>query len=233
MAAFMTRYLNDKGKRVLCIDADPDENFSGALGVKHKKSLGDVRELFQDKTEKIFTQSSKQKWFDSKIFEATVEEDLFDLIVMGRPEGEGCYCYVNHLIRKVIDGTTKSYDYAIVDCEPGLEHLSRRTTANVDFMVVVTDQSKKSLETVERIEKLAKSLDVEFGSFYVVSNRIEKGTEKLVEKQAKAEGVKIDFTIYEDPEVRKLDLKGGSPYKDAKKLRAYKEFLKLAEKIGL
>ncbi|MBN2518526.1 MAG: AAA family ATPase [Candidatus Altiarchaeota archaeon] len=233
MAAFLVRYLAEKKKSILAIDADPDENFAQALGVGYKKTIGDVRELFTADTEKIYTTMDKDRWFDAKVFETMAEGDGFDLVVMGRPEKEGCYCAVNHMIRKVIDSLNKKYDYVIVDCEPGLEHLSRRTTDDVDIMIVVTDQSERGVETADRIRRLAVDLGVKFERFHIVANRMRDEFFGLVNENAKRYNLGIEGRIDEDPAVSQIDLKGGSVYRESERLKSYKQFTDFLKKIGL
>lgn len=233
LAAFLIKYLVGKKKSILAVDADPDENLAQALGVNYEKTIGDIRELFTEKTEKVYTDMDKNRWFEAKMFEALVEGDEFDLIVMGRPEKEGCYCAINHLIRKAVDSLDKEYEYVVIDCEPGLEHLSRRTTDEVDIMIVVTDQSERGIETVGRIKKIAQELGVKFEQFHVVANRMSDEFFHLVERNAKKYGFEIDGRIDEDPEISKIDLEGGSVYKEAENLRPSNQFVEFAEKIGL
>ncbi|MEA1997908.1 MAG: AAA family ATPase, partial [Euryarchaeota archaeon] len=140
IAALLIReLLGYKGNEDMCIlavDADADSNLPEALGISYDKSVGDIREsLLEEKQQDIALDVQSQ--FEGKIAEIIEEEDRYDLLVMGRPEGPGCYCPVNHIIRRIMDILTKNYDYTIIDCEAGLEHLSRRTTRDVDVMLVV------------------------------------------------------------------------------------------------
>jgi CO dehydrogenase maturation factor len=233
LAAYLVRYLVGRKKSILAVDADPDENLAQALGVRYKKTIGDVRELFLEGTEKIYTDMDKNRWFEAKVFEALVEGDDFDLVVMGRPEKEGCYCAVNHLIRRVVDSFNKDYDYVVIDCEPGLEHLSRRTTDSVDMMIVVTDQSERGLETADRVKRIAGELGVKFEGFHVVANRSRIEFKEPIEKNARKYGLTIEGYVCEDSQVVKIDLEGRSIYKEADRLRSYKDFSKTIEKIGL
>ena len=130
---------------VLAVDADADANLADALGVSFFKTVGDIREeILEEKHREFFDLRTR---FEAEIASILVEERGFDLLVMGRPEGPGCYCPVNHILRKAIDTLSQNYDYTVIDCEAGLEHLSRRTTQNVDLMIVVLDETMKSIKT--------------------------------------------------------------------------------------
>lgn len=194
----------DKGS-VLAIDADPDANLAEALGVHAEKSIGDIRE---EVSGGLPPNVEKRTYLESKAFEITVEEEGFDLISMGRPEGSGCYCAVNHMLREVIDTTTKAYDYTVIDAEAGLEHLSRRTTQNVDIMLVVTDASRRGLETCARIKELAKELDIEFGRLALVLNRVKDENRESLKAKSGELGLDVIAEIPDDGTVAEYDLEG-------------------------
>src|SRR5690606_27946513 len=107
---------------------------------------------------------------DYRVMESIVETEDFDVLVMGRPEGSGCYCAVNTMLRKIIENIASNYDYIVIDTEAGLEHLSRRTTQNVDVMIVVTDPSKRGVLTARRILELSEQLEIRFREIFLVLN---------------------------------------------------------------
>ena len=127
---------------------------------------------------------------------------------MGRPEGSGCYCAVNNMLRKIIETLSANYDYIIIDTEAGLEHLSRRTTQNVDTMLVVTDKSKRGILTAQRIGELSNELDINFKKMFLVVNRITPDNKDIILKKAQETGIEIIGTIYEDVEVAEYDVEG-------------------------
>lgn len=210
LSSLLIKELSEKGKDVLAIDADPDSNLPEALGVDVIKTVGDVREELKIDTAQGNIPKEMNKWdiLDYKIMEAVVETPKFDLLVMGRPEGSGCYCAVNNILRKIIETLSKNYDYIIIDTEAGLEHLSRRTTQNVDTMLVVTDKSKRGMLTAQRIGELANELDINFKNIFLVVNRITPKNEDLILKKAKDTGIEIIGTIYEDGQVAEYDVEG-------------------------
>ncbi|MGE4380383.1 MAG: AAA family ATPase, partial [Methanothrix sp.] len=123
VTAMLIRHLNNSEKkfRILAIDADPDANLADALGAKVEKTVGDMREFMQDSRFTSSPDTDKQALFEAKIFEILLEEDGYDLLVMGKPEGSGCYCYVNNLLRAIMDKTAKDYDLIVIDSPAGLE----------------------------------------------------------------------------------------------------------------
>ncbi len=206
VAALLVRYISERTSKVLAVDADPDSNLPDALGVEVERTLGDVRELFQVSRDSLHDKSS---WLEGKIFETIHEFENFDLLVMGRPEGEGCYCFVNNLLRGILKKFMRHYDYVIVDCEAGLEHFSRKTIESADYIIVVTDTSRKGLKTAKKIKELAKELELNFGEIFLVGNKVAGDEAKRVIKDfAKKENfVLLDLLPY-DERVVELDLKG-------------------------
>ncbi len=207
VATLILRHLMEifGDKSFLVVDADSNTNLNRALGIEFKKTLGDLREEFLNYT----SGGGKDLLFESALYEdVLVEADKFDFIAMGRPEGPGCYCYVNHLLRHVLDRLARSYDFVIIDCEAGLEHLSRRTTRNVDFMLIVVDPSIRSIVTAERIRDLALKLEIGVREIYVVINKITRVLAPRVIEELIKRNFKVIGSIPEDPMVIDYDLKG-------------------------
>ena len=192
---------------ILAVDADADSNLPEALGISYDKSVGDIREsLLEEKQQDIALDVQSQ--FEGKIAEIIEEEDRYDLLVMGRPEGPGCYCPVNHIIRRIMDLLTKNYDYTIIDCEAGLEHLSRRTTRDVDVMLVVLDSTQKSMRTALRLKAIADAIDVNVQRMVYVANKITAGAEERLIEEAKKKGIEIDAIVPFDTLIPEYDLEG-------------------------
>lgn len=228
VAGLLIKFLSEiGGKSILGIDADPDSNLAESLGVGFEKTIGDIREDLL--SQRLLPGVEKKKYLDAKVFEITIETDRFDLLVMGRPEGPGCYCAVNHMLREIIDSTTKVYDYVIIDAEAGLEHLSRRTTENVTSLVVVTDASKKGLQTAERIKKLANDLDIKFKEIFLILNKVKNENRNELKNEAEKINLKIIGLIPEDPIVEEYDLKGKPIINLPENSKAYQEVKKIAE----
>lgn len=207
LAALMVRHLSTVGS-VLAIDADPDSNLPQALGCPAPHSVGEIREDILNAPARSPLAAEKPEALRRAMAEVMVETDRFDLVVMGRSEGEGCYCAVNHILRQIIDGWASSYDFTIIDCEAGLEHLSRRTTRDVDLLLAVTDATKNGILTARRVQELCRELHVEFGRVLVVANRITPQTMPVVKRLAEENGLNIVGFVPYDPLIAELDLQG-------------------------
>jgi len=207
VSAMLVKRLAEHGT-VLAIDADPDSNLPEALGVTVTKNVGSAREAIVNAPARSKVASAKEDYLKLSIHEAVEEFPEFDVLAMGRSEGEGCYCAVNHVIRQVIDSRAWGHDFTVIDCHAGLEHLSRRTTRDVDIMLIVTDPTKNSMMTARRIKELSQELSVEFGSIMVVVNRVTEETRPMAEKMARDNGLSIAAYIPYEPLVAELDLLG-------------------------
>lgn len=210
IAAMLVRYLvkSQKGHKVLVIDADPDANLADALGVEVRKTVGDMREYMQHARYTTPPDTDKQQLFEAKLFEILVEEEGFDLLVMGKPEGSGCYCFVNNLLRGIMDKTIDQYDLTIIDSPAGLEHLSRKVIPDLDSLVVVTDASRRGLTTGERIRELATELGLKYNNLYVIANKVTLENKDQVMENARSVSLKVIGTIPYDDTLAKFDLLG-------------------------
>ena len=176
ISALIIDYLarNKKGS-VLAIDADPSTNLNLALGVPLTDTVGDVREDTATAAGGSRATGGMSKWdyLDLRINEAIVEERGFDLLAMGRPEGPGCYCAANNILRVSVDRLSAAYDYVVIDNEAGLEHLSRRTTRDVDVLYLVSDPSLRGLVAAARVAELVDELKTTVGSVFLIVNRVQ------------------------------------------------------------
>jgi CO dehydrogenase maturation factor len=171
VSGLLIRYLQKSGRTpVLAVDADPDANLAGALGMTAEKTIGGAREDFFQSKGDIPAGIPKEAYLDVKLHETVVEGRDTDLLVMGRPEGAGCYCYINNSLRKYLEVLAKNYPYVIIDNEAGLEHLSRRTTQDVDVLLVVSDYSANGVRAAKRIAELADELKLRVGARYLIIN---------------------------------------------------------------
>ncbi|MDI9618100.1 AAA family ATPase [Methanothermobacter sp.] len=230
VSASLVRILAATGADVLAIDADPDSNLPEALGVPVSGTVGEVREQLKRDTAAGRIPPSANKWdiLDYRIMESITETDDFDLLVMGRPEGSGCYCAVNTMLRRIIENIAENYDYIVIDTEAGLEHLSRRTTQNVDVMIVVTDPSKRGILTARRILELSRELEIKFRKVFLVLNRVHEGD---LEKLEIDEDLEVIGVIPEDPLVSRYDMEGRSLYELPEDSAAFRAIKKVADKI--
>jgi CO dehydrogenase maturation factor len=184
IAGMVIKYLvqNQKGA-ILAIDADPSSNLNMVLGLDLEWTVGDIREGMLAEVQKSLLQkgaamgtmpggASKQEYLDYEVRTSIEEGDNFDLIAMGRPEGAGCYCAVNHNLRDVVDSISKSYRYVIIDNEAGMEHLRRRTTRNVEHLLMVSDPTQRGIVATERIASMVPGLDIDVENVHLILNRV-------------------------------------------------------------
>ncbi len=190
LAALAVRYVAEQlEQNVLAVDADANASLGELLGVEVTSSVSDISEDAVGQRLKVDPGMSKPRHIEYLVQQCIVEADGFDLLVMGRPEGSGCYCYVNHLLRSFLEGLASSYPYVVMDNEAGMEHLSRLTTSQVDLLVVVVEPTIPSVRAAERILELASSLPVQIGRAGLLVNRVrEGGIPELV--RARLEGLR-------------------------------------------
>jgi CO dehydrogenase maturation factor len=229
VSALLIHFISKKSRKVLAVDADPDSNLSDALGVEVERTLGDVREIFQVSRDEMGTMN-KEQWLEGKIYETICECNGFDLLVMGRPEGEGCYCFANSLLRGILRKLTRHYEFVIIDSEAGLEHFSRKTIDSADYVIVVTDMSKKGLATASRIKQLVKELKMNFKDIMLIANRISsEEAEKRIREFSEREKMKLLEVLPYDERVVELDLKGLPVVNLDESSEVYRRMRKVAE----
>jgi CO dehydrogenase maturation factor len=177
IAALCVLRLIARGRRpVLVVDADPNTNLDAALGVKVVKTVGESREEVREvASEATLNGISKQQLLERKISESLVESEDFDLIAMGRPEGPGCYCYANSVLKDIIAQLSSQYPYVVLDNEAGLENLPRRIVQKVDLLLLVSDPSKTGLQTAERLQALAGEMQIQYDRLALLVNRLRGG----------------------------------------------------------
>ncbi|MFA5313188.1 MAG: AAA family ATPase [Methanomassiliicoccales archaeon] len=194
------------GDVVLAIDADPNANLGEKLGVKVERTIGDLREDLLKKADELPAGTSKHELVRYQMQLAKVEGSEFDLLTMGRPEGPGCYCYINNILRTFIDEAIDAYPFVVIDNEAGMEHLSRRTTKRMDALIMVSDPTRIGIETAKRISGLADGMGIKVGKRYLVINRV-KG-ELSDELKAQIDPSVTVIRLPEDAEVSRLNATG-------------------------
>lgn len=211
IGGILVRYLVEELKSgpVLAVDADPNANLNEVLGVEVHSTIGEARELLKKDMPQGMT---KDVWFEYKIHEAIVEERGFDLLVMGRPEGPGCYCAANSLAKQSIEALKKNYPYVVVDNEAGMEHMSRLVTQNLDHLYVVSDPSPRGLLTAKRIIDLITELHLTIKAWHIIVNRVPTGGERSVKTLAQEKGLTINGFVRNDPGLALADAQGMSVF---------------------
>jgi len=173
LSALLVRCLKEQGVRpVLAVDADPNSNLADALGVEEGRPLSEIRETGSTPEGSPASGIGRARAIEDELHRAITESEGFDVITMGCGEGPRCYCYVNNLLRKSLDEVVGGYQSLVLDNEAGMEHLSRRTTNDVDVLIAVLNPTMPSLRAVTRILKLSHELPVNIGRRVVLVNRV-------------------------------------------------------------
>ena len=205
-AGMLVKYLVQKGKTpVLAVDADANSNLNEVLGLDPGETLGDARE---DMKKGVAPGMTKDVYMEMKLQEAVVESNGFDLIVMGRPEGAGCYCAANTLLTQYLEKLIDNYSYLVVDNEAGMEHISRLTTNNIDVLLVVSDATRRGLQAAQRIVDLTESLKLNISRKVVMVNRARPDQSEDLKDALKNFELDVVGTVPEDSELQQFDLQG-------------------------
>lgn len=209
IAALVIRYLLRKNlKPVLAVDADPNANLGDALGVKIENTVGKVLDNFLKDKESLATGIVKESLIDYKLSEILVEEKGFDLLSMGQGEGPGCYCYPNTIVRNYIEKLASNYKYVVIDNEAGMEHISRRTNGNLDFLLLITDPSLKGIRTCKKLEDLVNKLGLNINKLYLIINRVENGVPPQVTEELEKLKLNLLGILPEDKNIIDYELRG-------------------------
>jgi CO dehydrogenase maturation factor len=212
IAGLTVRYIIEKKKRpVLAVDADSNNCLNDVLGVDVHATIGKLREeslqTIRSGAERPGGMSMEQI-FDYQVQQSIIESKGFDLMVMGRPEGPGCYCAANNIIRKYTDKLSETYPYVVIDNEAGMEHLSRRTTHKVDLLLIVSDPAVRGIQTAKRINGLVEELQLEINRRVVIINRISGNEGADLKNLAEESGLQVAGLVPQDEAIFNLDLQG-------------------------
>ena len=206
LAGLLVRFLKEhRMTPILAVDADSNANFNEVLGLEVEETLGQVREMLK---ENVPVGMTKDIFIEMKMEQALVETKDVDLIVMGRPEGPGCYCAANNLLSRCIDRLMGYYPYLVIDNEAGMEHFSRLTTKDIDLLFVVSDPSRRGMISARRICDLVDELGIRVGRRFLMINRYREGLTRLTSQQIKGLGPESVATIPEDELIYQFDLEG-------------------------
>ena len=212
IAGLTVRYIIEKKKRpVLAVDADSNNCLNEVLGVDVHATIGKLREeslqTIRSGAERPGGMSMEQI-FDYQVQQSIIESKGFDLMVMGRPEGPGCYCAANNIIRKYTDKLSETYPYVVIDNEAGMEHLSRRTTHKVDLLLIVSDPAVRGIQTAKRINGLVEELQLEINRRVVIINRISGNEGADLKNLTEESGLQVAGLVPQDEAIFNLDLQG-------------------------
>ena len=239
LTGLIIQYLGEKGKGpILAVDADANSNLNEVLGVKVESTLGDVREEVarseMAKDNPIPAGMTKADYMEFKFDNALVEDDDFDLLVMGRTQGKGCYCFVNGLLQAQLQRLEKNYPYIIVDNEAGMEHISRGVLPSMQTAILVSDCSRRGVQAVGRIAELIKECDMHPSQVGLIINRapggvLNEGTKEEIEKQ----GLQLLGVVPQDETVFEYDCDGTPTIQLPEDSPVKKAIRDIVDKLGL
>nr|MDO8116843.1 AAA family ATPase [Candidatus Sigynarchaeota archaeon] len=240
-SGLIIKYLTSKVPLpvILVIDVDPDTNIPDILGIKvdRNHTVGGVAFELRDRINKgkLEPGFDKASFLEGKTFEIMVELEKFDLLVMSKSEGEGCYCFINSAMTGILDTIQEGYDYILIDTAAGLEHFSRRTMKDLDDLFIITDASSMGMKTAERIIDITKELTLEVKTIHIIGNRFSEETEQfLFDHFTKIDGnVDVLGTLPVDPTIQKYNLTGKSLLDLDEMNPTYQKLVSFLKKIGL
>ncbi len=193
---------------ILVVDADPNSNLNEVLGLDVETTIGAIREEMSERSGAMPGGMAKHEYLELKVNECMVEANGYDLLVMGRPEGPGCYCFANNVLRDILKVISKQYPQIVIDNEAGMEHMSRRITTSIDHLLIVSNPTPRGLLAAERIKGLVKELNLSVGSMQLVINQARNGLAPEVEKRIEEIGIPLAGVIPDDEMLREFDESG-------------------------
>lgn len=226
IAGLLIRFLLERGmKPILAVDADANANLNEVLGLKVEATLGEAREGIKDQ---VPTGMTRDIYMEYKVEEALVESEGYDLIVMGRPEGAGCYCHANTLLSQYMERLCGNYQVVVMDNEAGMEHISRLVARRADILLIVSDPTQRGIMAAKRIHDLARELKLDIKKDYLIINRVDGELPAEVKEAADAAGLNIAGCVPEDELVSRYDTEGRPTAQlpdDAKSVKALNDIL--------
>lgn len=207
VAALVVRYLAARGKTpILAVDADPNSNLGETMGLDVPTTIGEIRETYMKDPQGVPSGMDKVNYLQTLIEQALIERPAFDLLVMGRQEGQGCYCMVNNILNSFTDKLTSHYAYTVVDNEAGMEHLSRRTSGKVDMLFLVTDYSLRGLRAVRRINQMIPGLKLDIKNIGIIVTRGPQQLSDAFLAEVAEIGLPVAGVVPHDPALLEFDM---------------------------
>jgi len=230
-ALIIRSLIEEKKKSVLALDADPNSNLNELLGVKVTSTVGHIVEDFKKNGAVISSGLYKDQMVEMNLHQSVIEGKGFDLLVMGRGEGPGCYCAANNLFKKYIDMLQDSYDFVVMDNEAGLEHLSRKTTNNVVIMLIISDPSARGILSASRINILVNELTIKVKKTFLIINRLDGSPDERLLRIVKDSGFDNPLTVDNDININNTELNGESIFSLSANTKSISQVKKILLKI--
>ena len=196
---------------VLVVDADANSNLNEVLGVEAETTLGTIREEMAQAELKgtLPAGMTKADYAEFKFNSALIEEDDFDMIVMGRTQGKGCYCFVNGVLKTQVDKYAKNYKYVVMDNEAGLEHVARGTLPHVDTMLLISDCSRRGIQAAARVAQTIEEMELKPERLGLIVNRAPEGVlDEGVKAEIEKHGLDLLGVLPQDESVYRCDCDG-------------------------
>ena len=209
-ALLVETLIKKKMGPVLAVDADPDCNLGTLLGKRPEQTVGGLRDEILQEIKNFPAGMTKANYIEAGLHGIIDEGDGFDLVTMGKGEGSGCYCFINSLIRKFCDDLAPSYKWMVMDNEAGLEHLSRRTTVDVDGLVVVVTESPLSVDCARQVEEITADFKDRIRGRYVVTNMVKSERREMVHKRLSGMSLELLCDVPHDAQLEELIFTGES-----------------------
>ena len=230
-------YLTKKGQGpVLVVDADANSNLNEVLGVEAEVTLGTIREEMANAELRgtVPAGMTKADYAEFKFNSALIEEDDFDMIIMGRTQGKGCYCYVNGVLKSQVDKYAKNYKYVVMDNEAGLEHVARGTLPQVDTMLLISDCSRRGIQAVARVAEMIEEMELKPGKLGLIVNRAPNGIlNDGVKEEIAKHGLELIGVLPQSEDIYQCDC-DGEPSSKLPESNAFKVALKgIMQNLGL
>ena len=207
VASLVIRYLMKNGSGpILAVDADPNANLGESLGLSPRQTVGSIIATFNEEKINIPPGMTKEAYLEFRLNDAMVESKGLDLMTMGRGEGPACYCYPNVILRKFMDSMSGNYTYVVLDNEAGMEHLSRRTTQNIDELLLVSNHSIKGVRTVASLKKLITELNLVVKRQSVIINFVPGEIDPLISEEMAKLDLEPAAVIPVDEKIEEYDL---------------------------
>jgi len=240
LALFLKYLIETKEdlKDILVIDSDPDANVADVIGkeISFGETIGGKMKVLKEKIQKrqLPLDVPKNQIIEGDVYRCLIEMDRFDLLEMGRQEGEGCYCYINSVLKNCIDTLSKNYDITLLDSPAGLEHFARKTGRDVTDLVIVTDPSKMGIHTMKRILEISDEVELKFENIWILGNRFPKNLREILKKEVESlnkDNVKLLGFISNNDEIGEVNLTGGNLLKLSENNQSYQEAKQIFAKI--
>jgi len=210
LASLIVRTLKEeKTGSILAIDADPNSNLGELLGIKDISTIVEIIDNISQNPDQVPKGMTKDRFINLKVQESLNEEERFDLLTMGRPEGPGCYCFANNMLREVIKKLMDNYSHIVIDNEAGMEHLSRRLVRNIDTLFIISDATTIGVRSASRISALCDELNIKIKERFLILNK-SKGNENSLKAEIDKTALNLKKVLPINEELEEASVKNKS-----------------------